>query len=156
LTVIILVAVAAGLSSCSKETSFPADSQAQRLLSEKGKWPHDYYGQIENDIVARIKEIRVIGDSQGQSLKMVGDLLDQVKADWPDIAKLETADQLVDYLHDQGLAPIAEAIQQSLTTYRSLEPAGEFHIEKQITAIRHALIAAHREVQNELSGSGSN
>ena len=67
LTFITLVAVAAGLSSCSKETNFPADSKAQRLLSEMEKWPHDYYGQIESDIVARIKEIRVIGDSQEQS-----------------------------------------------------------------------------------------
>jgi hypothetical protein len=153
---ITIAALAAGVSSCSKETPFPTDSQAQRLLNEMGKWPHDYYGQIERDIVARIKEIRVVGGSQEQSLKLVGDLLSQVKADWPEIAKFETADQLVDYLHVQGLAPISVAIQQSLAAYRSLEPAGEFHLEQQLMAIRHALIAAYREVRNQLSGSRSN
>ena len=156
LTFITLAAVAAALSSCSKETKFPTDFEAQRLLSEMGNWPHDYYGQIASDIVAQIKEIRVIGDSQAQSLRLVGEMLNEVKADWPEIARRETADELIDYLHVQGLAPIAEAIQQSLATYRSLEPAGEFHIEQKIMAIRRALIASYQEVQNELAGLPAN
>jgi predicted RNA-binding protein len=116
-----------------------------------GKWPHDYYGLVETDVVSGVMGIKTIGDSEQESLKKVNNLLSLVKADWPNIAKLETADALIEYLYGRQLASIAEVIQQTLAKDRSLEPSGEFHIQLQAMAIKRGLISAYKEVQNKLS-----
>lgn len=117
-----------------------------------GKWPHDYYGLIETGLVSQIMGIRVIGDSPQKSLKSLENMLNRVKSDWPNIAKFETADQIIGYLYDHDLASIAGAIQKTFFDYRAAEPGGEYHLQLQAMAVKRGLVAAYREVQNRLSG----
>lgn len=152
LSLITLLVMTAALSSCGKETSFPTDPQAHRLLKEMDKWPDDYYWLVETGVASRVMGIRVRGDSIEESLKRVDKLVSKVKAEWSNIEELDTAVELINYFRGHNLAPIAEAIEKTLSKNQALEPAGEFHTQLQAMAIKRGLISANREVQKELAG----
>ncbi len=152
LSVIILFVMTLVLSSCGKETDFPADPNAHRLLKEMEKWPDDYYWLVETGVASRVMGIRVKGDSIKESLKRLDKLVSKVKAEWSNIEELDTAEKLINYFRGNDLVPIAKAIEETLSKNRALEPAGEFHAQLQAMAIKRGLIAANREVQKELSG----
>lgn len=149
---ITLVVVTTAISSCGKETVFSTDPEAHRLLREMAKWPDDYYWLIETGVASRIMGIRASGESIQESLKRVDKLVSHVKANWSDIAELDTAGKLMDYFRQHNLEPIAESIEKTLSKNKALEPAGEFHSQLQALAIKRGLISSYREVQKELEG----
>jgi hypothetical protein len=151
-SLITLVVVATALLSCGKETTFSPEPAAHRLLNELEKWPDDYYWLIETGVASRVMGIRAGGESIEESLKRVDKLVSQVKADWSNIAKLDTAVKLIDYFRQHNLEPIAEAIEKTLSQNKAREPAGEFHAQLQALAIKRGLISSYREVQKELAG----
>ena len=149
-SLITLVVVTTAISSCGKETVFPTEPPAHRLLKEMEKWPDEYYWLIETGVASRIMGIRVSGESIQESLQRVDKLVSQVKADWSNIAELDTAAKLIDYLRKHNLEPIAESIEKTLAQNKDREPGGEFHPQLQARAIKRGLISSYREVQKEL------
>ena len=151
-SLITLVVVATTLSSCGKETIFSNEPAPHPLLKELEKWPDDYYWLIETGVASRVMGIRASGESIEESLKRVDKLVSQVKKNWSNISELDTPANLIDYFRQHNLKPIAEAIEQTLSQNKALEPAGEFHSQLQALAIKRGLISSYREVQKELTG----
>lgn len=149
---IALIVAATSISSCGKETIFPPEPDPHRLLKEIEKWPDEYYWLIESGVASRIMGIRASGESIRESLKRVNKLVSQVKADWPNIAGLDTAAKLIAYFRQHNLEPIAESIEKTLAQNKAREPSGEFHPQLQAQAIKRGLISSYREVQKEMEG----
>ena len=149
-SIITLVMMATTLSSCGKETVFPTEPPEHRLLEELNKWPDKYYWLVETGVASRVMGIRESGDSIDEALERVDELVSKVKADWSHIAKLDTAEKLLNYFRQHDLEPIAEAIEETLSQNKAREPTGEFHPQLQALAIKRGLISSYQEVQKEL------
>jgi len=139
------------LSSCQTETIFPKKPESHRLLIELEKWPNEYYWLVESGVSSRVMGIRAEGDGIGEALRRVDELLGQVKEQWSSIGTLDTPGKLINYFRAHDLAPIAEAIEKTLSQNRAREPTDELHSQLQAMAIKRGLTYAYNEVRKELS-----
>ena len=111
-SLITLVIMVTALSSCGKETKFPTEPPEHRLLDELNKWPDEYYWLVETGVASRVMGIRESGDSIEDALERVNKLVSQVKADWSDIAELDTADKLqIKFMLDNHLPCLRKPLQ---------------------------------------------
>jgi hypothetical protein len=134
-----LVSMATVLSSCGGETVFPKQPEAHRLYNEVQEWPDEYYWLVAAGVSSRV-----------MGLRSADELLSEFKEQWVKIEALDSAEELISYFDEHDLAPIAEAIQQTLLQNSALEPSIKTHRQLQTDAIKRGLVYAFWEVKGEL------
>ena len=136
-----LVSMATALTSCGGETVFPKQPEAHRLFNEVREWPDPYYWLVAAGVSSRVMGL-------GSADKLLGEFKEQ----WTRIEALDSAEELINYFGEHDLAPIAEAIEKTLSQNRDSEPTGESHIQLQADAIKRGLTYAFWEVEDQLLG----
>jgi len=135
-SVIVLGFVTVSLSSCGGETLFPKEPEAHQLFKEVHEWPNEYYWLVASGVSSRV-----------MGLGSVDSLLSDLEEQWTNIEPLDTAEKLINYCRTHDLAPIAEAIEKTLSQNSGMEPTGESHRQLQADAIKRGLLNAFWEVK---------
>jgi hypothetical protein len=134
-----LVSMATALSSCGGETVFPEQPEAHRLFNEVREWPDAYYWLVAAGVSSRV-----------MGLSSADELLSEFKEQWAKIEALDSAEELINYFAEHDLAPIAAAIEKTLSQNSDSEPTGQSHSQLQADAIKRGLTYAFWEVKGEL------
>ena len=137
-SIIALGFITISLASCGGETLFPKQPEAHRLFEEVHEWPNEYYWLVASGVSSRV-----------MGLRSVDDLLSELKEQWTKIEPLDTAKKLINYCRTHDLAPIAEAIEKTLSQNSGTEPSGESHLQLQADAIKRGLLNAFWEVEGQ-------
>jgi hypothetical protein len=140
-SIVALGFIAVSLASCSGETLFPEQPEAHQLFDEVHEWPNEYYWLVASGVSSRVM---VLGS--------VDELLSELKEQWTDIEPLDTTGKLINYFRTHDLAPIAEAIERTLSQNRAAEPNGESHSQLQADAVKRGLCYAFWEVKGQPPG----
>ncbi|MCW8822688.1 MAG: hypothetical protein OQK63_01295 [Ignavibacteriaceae bacterium] len=133
-------------SSCT-ETKFVENPSDHKIIKAMEEWPDEYYWLIKSGVSSRILGIREEGESLESAFIMVDSLMTQVKQKWSEISVIDSSEKLINYLRENKLSPIAEAIQETLTINLEQEPSGEMHYWLQANAIKDGLIGAYNEIK---------
>ena len=135
-SIVALGFIAVSLASCGGETLFPEQPEAHQFFDEVHEWPNEYYWLVASGVSSRV-----------MGLGSVDSLLRDLKEQWTNIEPLDTAEKLINYCRTHDLAPIAEAIEKTLSQNSGMEPSGESHRQLQADAIKRGLLNAFWEVK---------
>jgi len=137
-SIVALGFITISLTSCGGETLFPKQPEAHRLFEEVHEWSNEYYWLVASGVSSRV-----------MGLGSVDSLLSEVEEQWTNIEPLGTAGKLINYCRAHDLAPIAEAIEKTLSQNSGMEPTGESHLQLQADAIKRGLVNAFWEVKGQ-------
>lgn len=137
-SIIALGFITISLTACGGETLFPKQPEAHRLFDEVHEWPNEYYWLVASGVSSRV-----------MGLGSVDSLLSELEEQWTNIEPLDTAEKLINYCRTHDLAPIAEAIEKTLSQNSDMEPTGESHRQLQADAIKRGLVNAFWEVKGQ-------
>ncbi|MFQ5929503.1 MAG: hypothetical protein ACE5NA_04435 [Nitrospiraceae bacterium] len=133
-----LVLLMMALSSCT--TKFPENPEKHRLFKELQAASHEYYFLVRKGVASRVMGI--------QPEAQMRELLRALEARWGDVDSLDASDALINYFRANGLAPIAERVEETLSRNEPSRPP-DLDPRLEAGAIKQGLVDAFYEVQRE-------
>lgn len=128
------------LAGCSPNR-FPRSPERYRHYREVEAAPYDYYSEIRSGITSRVVNMQPNSDARIAA--------EQVAARWREIDRIDSTDDIVEYLNVHGLSAVGDRIHSTIRRRQPERPPQGINERLEAAAVKQALVDAVFELRSQ-------